>query len=106
MCRNSNRCRNAIAAARISGIVDDLNLSDSEFQLCVSILFIGSVDYTNTVLPTKNTDLLQLHPNAGPIEHVPQQDRPSFVISSWLHDHLGMSALSRVSMVLKLTCFA
>ncbi|RDW78727.1 uncharacterized protein DSM5745_05579 [Aspergillus mulundensis] len=35
--------RNAIAAAKIAGIVDDLNLSDSEFQTCISILFVGYI---------------------------------------------------------------
>ncbi|ETN38208.1 uncharacterized protein HMPREF1541_06239 [Cyphellophora europaea CBS 101466] len=35
--------RNAIAAARISGIVEDLDLTDSEFQTCVSILFVGYI---------------------------------------------------------------
>ncbi|KAH7029794.1 major facilitator superfamily domain-containing protein [Microdochium trichocladiopsis] len=34
--------RNAIGAAKISGIVPDLGLSDSQFQVCVSILFVGS----------------------------------------------------------------
>lgn len=33
--------RNAIAAAKVAGIEDDLGLSGSEFQLSVSILFIG-----------------------------------------------------------------
>lgn len=33
--------RNAIAAAKVSGIEDDLGLTDSEFQITVSILFVG-----------------------------------------------------------------
>lgn len=33
--------RNAIAAAKISGIMKDLDLTDSQFQTCVSILFLG-----------------------------------------------------------------
>ncbi|KAJ4302725.1 hypothetical protein N0V90_001615 [Kalmusia sp. IMI 367209] len=33
--------RNAIAAAKISGIEDDLGLTDSQFQTSVSILFVG-----------------------------------------------------------------
>lgn len=48
-----DRYRNAIAAAKISGIVEDLNLSDSEFQLCVSILFIGWVDHTHAQLRSR-----------------------------------------------------
>ncbi|TPX15851.1 uncharacterized protein E0L32_000185 [Thyridium curvatum] len=35
--------RNAIAAAKISGIVEDLRLTDSQFQTCVSILFVGYI---------------------------------------------------------------
>ncbi|KAL2403804.1 hypothetical protein ABEF92_006889 [Exophiala dermatitidis] len=35
--------RNAIAAAKISGIVEDLDLSDSQYQTCVSILFVGYI---------------------------------------------------------------
>ena len=35
--------RNAIAAAKISGIEKDLGLTDSEYQTSVSILFVGSV---------------------------------------------------------------
>lgn len=33
--------RNAIAAAKISGIEEDLSLTDSQFQISVSILFVG-----------------------------------------------------------------
>ncbi|KAK1138776.1 hypothetical protein N8T08_002007 [Aspergillus melleus] len=33
--------RNNIAAARLAGLEDDLNLSDVQFQTCVSILFVG-----------------------------------------------------------------
>ena len=33
--------RNAIAAAKISGIEKDLGLTDSQFQTSVSILFVG-----------------------------------------------------------------
>lgn len=33
--------RNAIAAAKVSGIEDDLGLTDSQFQVTVSILFVG-----------------------------------------------------------------
>jgi hypothetical protein len=33
--------RNAIAAAKISGIEKDLNLTDAQYQTSVSILFVG-----------------------------------------------------------------
>ena len=35
--------RNAIAAAKVAGIEDDLGLTDSQFQTSVSILFVGYV---------------------------------------------------------------
>ncbi|KAM0716498.1 hypothetical protein Q7P37_007943 [Cladosporium fusiforme] len=35
--------RNAIGAAKVSGIVPDLGLTDSEFQTSVSILFVGYI---------------------------------------------------------------
>lgn len=35
--------RNNIAAARLAGLQDDLNLKDVEFQTAVSILFVGYV---------------------------------------------------------------
>lgn len=35
--------RNAIAAAKVAGIVPSLGLTDSEYQLSVSILFVGFV---------------------------------------------------------------
>lgn len=33
--------RNNIAAARLAGLTEDLNLTDTEFQTSVSILFVG-----------------------------------------------------------------
>ena len=33
--------RNAIALARLDGLEKDLNLSSTEYQTCVSILFVG-----------------------------------------------------------------
>lgn len=33
--------RNNIASARLQGLQEELNLSDQEYQLCVSILFVG-----------------------------------------------------------------
>lgn len=33
--------RNAIAAAKVAGIEDDLGLTDSQYQTSVSILFVG-----------------------------------------------------------------
>lgn len=33
--------RQNIAAAKLAGIEDDLNISDVEYQTCVSILFVG-----------------------------------------------------------------
>jgi hypothetical protein len=33
--------RNAIALAKINGIQQDLNLSGTQYQTCVSILFVG-----------------------------------------------------------------
>jgi hypothetical protein len=33
--------RNAIALAKINGIQKDLNLSGTQYQTCVSILFVG-----------------------------------------------------------------
>ncbi|GAB7336604.1 hypothetical protein MBLNU13_g09857t2 [Cladosporium sp. NU13] len=35
--------RNAIATTRLDGLVEDLNLSDSQYQTCVSILFVGYI---------------------------------------------------------------
>jgi sugar phosphate permease len=35
--------RNAIALAKINGIQEDLNLSGSQYQTCVSILFVGYI---------------------------------------------------------------
>jgi hypothetical protein len=35
--------RNAIALARLDDIEDDLNLTSSEYQTCVSILFVGYI---------------------------------------------------------------
>jgi sugar phosphate permease len=35
--------RNAIALAKVNGIQDDLNLSGSQYQTCVSILFVGYI---------------------------------------------------------------
>ncbi|KAL3477231.1 major facilitator superfamily domain-containing protein [Aspergillus californicus] len=35
--------RNAIALARLNGLEDDLNLSSSQYQTCVSILFVGYI---------------------------------------------------------------
>lgn len=35
--------RNNIAAARLAGLQDDLNLKDVEFNTAVSILFVGYV---------------------------------------------------------------
>jgi sugar phosphate permease len=35
--------RNAIALAKINGIQKDLNLSGSQYQTCVSILFVGYI---------------------------------------------------------------
>ena len=33
--------RNNIASARLQGLQDELDLTDREYQLCVSILFVG-----------------------------------------------------------------
>jgi len=33
--------RNAIALARINTLEKDLNLTDTQYQTCVSILFVG-----------------------------------------------------------------
>lgn len=35
--------RNAIALAKINGIQSDLNLSGTQYQTCVSILFVGYI---------------------------------------------------------------
>jgi hypothetical protein len=35
--------RNAIALARLNGLEEDLNLSSSQYQTCVSILFVGYI---------------------------------------------------------------
>ena len=35
--------RNAIALARLNGLEQDLNLSSSQYQTCVSILFVGYI---------------------------------------------------------------
>jgi hypothetical protein len=35
--------RNAIALAKINHIQDDLNLSGTQYQTCVSILFVGYI---------------------------------------------------------------
>lgn len=35
--------RNAIALARLNDLEEDLNLSSSEYQTCVSILFVGYI---------------------------------------------------------------
>ena len=47
---------NAIAAARISGIVEDLDLTDSEFQTCVSILFVGLVLHRKNLMRVWHAD--------------------------------------------------
>lgn len=38
--------RNAIALARLNTLEEDLGLSDTQYQTCVSILFVGYV-YTS-----------------------------------------------------------
>lgn len=35
--------RNAIALAKVDGIQEDLNLSGTQYQTCVSILFVGYI---------------------------------------------------------------
>jgi len=35
--------RNAIALSKLNGIQEDLNLSGSQYQTCVSILFVGYI---------------------------------------------------------------
>ena len=35
--------RNAIALARLDNLEDDLNLTSSQYQTCVSILFVGYI---------------------------------------------------------------
>lgn len=42
--------RNAIAAAKVAGIEDDLGLTDSEYQTSVSILFVGYVGLSPLML--------------------------------------------------------
>jgi hypothetical protein len=36
-------CRNNIAAAKLRGLEDDLNLSQSQYQTCLSILYVGYI---------------------------------------------------------------
>jgi hypothetical protein len=44
--------RNAIALAKINHIQDDLNLSGTQYQTCVSILFVGYIlGKTRTIAP-------------------------------------------------------
>lgn len=53
--------RNAIALARLNDLEEDLNLSSSQYQTCVSILFVGYIlgqvpSSTYTLTPTSNED--------------------------------------------------
>lgn len=43
--------RNAIALARLDSLEEDLGLSDTQYQTCVSILFVGlvSLEYLESV---------------------------------------------------------
>jgi hypothetical protein len=54
--------RNAIALARLNNLEEDLNLSSSQYQTCVSILFVGYIlgqvpSSMYTLTPTSNEDL-------------------------------------------------
>lgn len=40
--------RNAIALARLNTLEEDLGLSDTQYQTCVSILFVGYVSKHST----------------------------------------------------------
>jgi len=42
--------RQNIAAAKLAGITTDLNLSDTEYQTCVSILFVGYSEQNNVFI--------------------------------------------------------
>lgn len=48
-CSDSNYLdRNAIAQARLNNLEDDLGLVGNQFNVAVSILFVGYVDYLTT----------------------------------------------------------
>ena len=84
--------RQNIASAKLANIERDLNLSDVEYQTCVSLLFVGYSMSHNSPCPAGITwkDLLIVRsPDAGSFKHV----RGQVCIPSSLHlpghGHLG-----------------
>lgn len=71
--------RNAIALARLNNLEDDLNLSGTEYQTCVSILFAG---YIIGQIPS-NMVLTRV--------------RPSIWLSFWMAVWAIVSALTALS---------
>jgi hypothetical protein len=64
--------RNAIALAKINHIQDDLNLSGTQYQTCVSILFVGYIlGKTRTiVLKFLKSQKLTRDPRPDSVQHV------------------------------------
>lgn len=59
--------RNAIALAKISTIVPDLKLTDTQYQTCVSILFVG--EYYSRVMQSTLLTFDRLHYLRCPVKH-------------------------------------
>jgi hypothetical protein len=74
--------RNAIALARLNDLEEDLNLDSTQYQTCVSILFIGYLlgQVSNILVRTACetfTDLV--HQHLDPLQHVLDTDATKYV---------------------------
>lgn len=78
--------RNAIALARLDDLEEDLNISDTQYQTCVSILFVG---YSTCFVPSVGYAADGEHSHrSGAIEYAPHPS-PPFLVHGGLHGSLG-----------------
>lgn len=70
--------RNNIAAARLRGLQEDLQLSNTEYSTCLSILYVGYIlMQVSAPLNSAGVSILIL---AGPLQHDHQQDLSTFMV--------------------------
>lgn len=81
--------RNNYAAARLQGLVEDLNLEGNQYQTGLSILFVGYVSLDIHMPTGINRADVSPGAHASAVERCDELCRPSIVIHRILHGSLG-----------------
>ena len=75
--------RNAMINGKLNSLSKDLNLKGTQYNTCVSILFVGyAITILNKSHAAKFADISKLSARTSPLEH-DSQSRTTFMVHVW-----------------------